>query len=646
MWLAFACVAEVPERSLPELEPAPGPSACPDPGPAPEAAAWSPTGAAYAGALSTIAGNVGVPVYVGSSLAGMWRLDALTDREFRGVALPDTTHTLGDLVVDPADPLRVYRSSGGTVHRSDDGGQSWEVSPFGSRERGAEFPGHVYGIGVPTGIPDRLYALLDTGVFGVSADAGVSWQARGLVPVEGEADTLVDYFRRFRIVAGATAADAILVHDGRTLFRSLDEGATWTAVLADVGRPEALARDPAAPDRVRLGAWTSDDGGATWSEGALDVELAAWSAALYTVGSDDVLTVTDTDGSRSVALPTEGTRAAVGFGQHVFVVDDSSIWHSADGGGSFARYEHSNIEKNLSVVEPDPSCPGVVWAGTRCDSGLYRSDDWGDTWQNVAAHGHYVMDIVFDPARPERVWLVNDDALLRSDDRGATWAHVWQAYHFHGFALDPEVPGRMLLGSVGSGDYADSTGQVYVSVDDGASFLPTGGLPPNAASAHSLAFVGGDVVFLGTYKAGDASHLSGQGIGLWRSADRGLTWARVDLDVADVARVTVANGVIWVATDRGVYSAADQGESWIRALEGTFRWVEFDGERGLALEGDGTVFVTEDGGGSWTVDHPASDPSDPWTLDNPLTRVALAPGGSIAWWARYGFGIDRRTFAP
>ncbi len=647
MWLVLACVAESPSsRGLPEVELPSVAELCPDPGAAPDPAGWSPTGPAYASALSTIATHGEAPLYVGSALAGIWRLDALSDAELSKVHVPNTTHTLGDLVVDPLDPLRVYRSSGGTVHRSDDGGESWVITPFGSRDVASEFPGHVYGIAVPTGLPDRVYALLDTGVFGVSADQGATWAARGLVPVDGGADALLDYYRRFRIVAGATAEDAILVHDGRTLFRSLDEGDSWTAVLVDVSRPEALARNPDAPNEVRLGAWTSDDGGATWSEGVMDVEVAAWGDAIYTVGSDDVLTITHADGSRALALPTLGTTAAMGVGEHLFAIDDSSIWHSADGGGSFTRYENSNIERNFAVVAPDPACAGVVWAGTRCDSGLYRSDDWGDTWQNVAANGHYVMDVVFDPARPERVWLVNDDLLMRSEDRGATWSDVWQAYHFHGFALDPGVPGRMLLGSVGSGDYADSKGEVYVSVDDGASFTPTTGLPENTASAHTLAFVGGDVVLLGTYKAGDLSHLYGVGIGLWRSTDRGLSWAPAALDAIDIARVTVAEGVSWIATERGLYSSGDTGETWVLGLEGIFRWVDFDGGRGLAVDGNGAVWLTENGGVSWTLDHAAADPPDRDTLDNPLARVALAPGGATAWWTRYGLGIDRRGFAP
>ena len=74
--------------------------------------------------------------------------------------------------------------------------------------------------------------------------------------------------------------------------------------------------------------------------------------------------------------------------------------------------------------------------------------------------------------------------------------------------------------------------------------------------------------------------------------------------------------------------------------------MDFDGGRGLAVDGNGAVWLTENGGVSWTLDHAAADPPDRDTLDNPLARVALAPGGATAWWTRYGLGIDRRGFAP
>lgn len=622
------------------------PFACPAAGAPPDPSAWVPTGAAPAGGLATLAASGRAPIYLGSSLSGVWRLDALDDPEWTPLPRGSTTHTLGDLVVDPADPHVLYRSAGGTLHRSDDAGETWLGTALGSRDAAAEFPGHVYGIGVPSAAPGVVYGLLDTGVFAASTDAGATWEARGYLPVDGGADPMVDYYRRFRIAPGRTAADSLVLHDGTNVYRSVDDGWSWTAVLADAASPAALARDPADPDEVRVGAWVSHDGGATWADSGLDAELAWWGDALYTV-ADEVLTLTTADGrSREVALPTTGTTAVVGLGDDLYVVDDASIWHSADGGAAWRRYEASNVEVDFSVVVPDAVCEGVVWAGTRCDSGLYRSTDWGASWAFVPAHGHYVMDVVPDPALPGRVWLVNDDMLMRSDDGGESWRHVWQQFHFHGFALDPEVPGRLLMGSVGSGDWADEAGTVYVSEDDGVTWRATTGLPANAASAHSLAFLEGDVVLLGTYKAGDASHLSGSGIGLWRSTDRGESWVAADLPALDIARVTQGGGAAWAATGAGLWRSTDAGVTWARVAEGNFRWVDVRGDHALALRDDGGVWRSDDGGDTWTLDREPVLPPDPLLLENPLARVAWAPWGDaeVAWATIYGRGVERRSW--
>ncbi len=616
---------------------------CPTPAARPDPHDWALTGEAAAGGLATLTLGADGPVYAGSALSGLWRLGALDDPEFLKLGGASTSHTLGDLVVDASDPTLLYRSAGGTLHRSDNAGDTWVVTTLGVRDDAAEFPGHVYGIGVVTGAPGVVYALLDTGVFAASADRGDTWEARGLLPVDGGADSMVDYYRRFRILGGATLGDPVLVHDGRNVYRSDDAGWSWTAVRADAGRPTTFARDPSDPDEVVVDGARSHDGGSTWTD-ADAVDLAWWGDALYTV-VDDVLTV---DGAEVYALPTLGTTGVVGAGAHVYAADDTHLWHSADGGVTWTWYAHSNVETNFSVVVPDPHCVGVVWAGTRCDSGVYRSVDWGTSWVRVPTHGHYVMDIVFDPAVPGTVWLVNDDMLMRSVDGGATWSSLWTEFHFHGFALDPEAPGRMLLGSVGSGDWADTQGQVYVSTDDGQTFAPTAGLPDNEASAHSLLFLPDDVVLLGTYKAGDASHLFGAGLGVWRSTDRGLTWAQTLLPSADVATVRAGPDATWAATGTGVFRTDDGGQTWALVLAGTHRWVDFAGDGGLALAIDGSVWRSQDAGDTWTLDRPPEDPPEGMVIENPLARVAWAPwaeADGVAWWTRYGAGIERKVWA-
>lgn len=620
-----------------------GATACPDPGSQPAATAWAASGVARAGGLSTLATNGSFPVYAGSALSGIWRLDAATDAEFAPLRVAQTTHTLGDLIVSPEDPLRIYRSAGGVLDYSVDGGDEWRITEFGSLDEAAAFPGHLYGVGLATASPGRVYGLLDTGVFGVSTDGGDEWEARGLIAVEGGADDFIDYYRRFRVAPGRDGTESILVHDGRNLWRSTDDGWTWQAVFADEGTPSGLARNPADPDDVRFVDKVSHDGGETWGDAGGSAQIVAWGDSLLTVDGAELTLTSPERGTQTVALPSAAVSAVGGVGPDLFALADTEIWHSADAGGSWSRYEHSNIEQNFSVAAVHPSCPGVVWVGTRCDSGVYRTEDWGSTWERVNTHGHYVMDIVFDPARAGRVWLVTDDMLMRSEDDGASWENVWQKYHFHGFALDPLQPGRLLVGSVGSGNFADTLGQIYVSTDDGESFVPTEGIPPNESSAHTFVFLDDDVALAGFYKAGDESHLSGEGIGLYRSTDRGLTWSLTGLPMLDVAHVTSGAGAAWAAGGGGVYRSFDLGITWEQVVGGTARWVDIEGEAALALLDNETIMMSTDGGDTWSPDRESDPPPSPLALENPLSRVVIAPGGEVAWWTRYGEGMERRV---
>lgn len=610
--------------------------ACPDPGPAPELSDWTLTGTAPTTGFATLATSGEYPIYLGSTLSGIWYLAAPDQPEWvAGNSLP-TTHTVGDLVVSPNDSARMYRSAGGRVARTDDGALSWRQLPFGERGTGSAFDGHTYGIAVPWGEPETVYAVLDTGVFGVSYDLGETWEARGRIDIDGPDPTRLDYFGRIRIAAGASGTDPILVHDGAYIWRSSDEGASWSAVAENAGNPDALVRDPSNFDVVLApGGLISVDAGANWEESTLgNVERAFWGEQLW-VFADGTLTVGDGVEQAARSSPAAELSALAEIGDDVWAADSNHVWHSADGGLRWSEYTGSLFEKNFVVVRPHPVCPGVVWAGTRCDGGVYRSANWGQNWEHVDIDGHYVMDVVFDPSDPATIWLVNDDELLVSRDDGATWSVVWQAYHFHGIDFDPEQAGRMLLGSVGSGNYADTSGNIYLSEDYGATWAMTTGIPQNASSAHAFRYLGGGIVLAGFYLGGGEGHPNGQGIGLFRSVDSGKTWVDTMFPHSDVATIAYTGAIVWVAAGDGVYRSDDQGISWEKVLEGRSFWVDFEGATGFAVFENSEVYRTEDGGNTWAQSHIFE--AD--ILLNTLERIEIAPGREMVWWTRYNRGI-------
>ncbi|MCA8925691.1 MAG: hypothetical protein KDD82_28035 [Planctomycetes bacterium] len=164
----------------------------------------------------------------------------------------------------------LFAGSGAGLHRSRDGGQSWEDLSDG-------LPGEfqAFALSVLPGPGERVVAVDFSGAVFCSEDAGATWTrgagARGL--------------------PAALAADAnralLLTDEG--LFQSADGGRSWQQLADCAGVPgyAAIALSPADPAQILVVAKLPDgssqvlrsvDRGATWapvpgSEGAQDVEV-------------------------------------------------------------------------------------------------------------------------------------------------------------------------------------------------------------------------------------------------------------------------------------------------------------------------------------------------------------------------------------
>lgn len=151
-----------------------------------------------------------------------------------------------ELTVSPADPAVLYaRAADGTIHRSDDGAESW--SAVGTA------PGGVQGLAAGGGSPDELWAATATGLRR-STDAGANWTNASF---------------RFRAVWDVTApgGDLLYAAAGHAVYRSVDGGASWQA-QGNVGARRLHAL-PAIPAWLLAGGsgqslTLSQQGGAAW----------------------------------------------------------------------------------------------------------------------------------------------------------------------------------------------------------------------------------------------------------------------------------------------------------------------------------------------------------------------------------------------
>jgi photosystem II stability/assembly factor-like uncharacterized protein len=290
-----------------------------------------------------------------------------------------------------------------------------------------------------------------------SDDGGRTWLHLGLRDGQQIAALAVDPRRAERLFA-AVLGHPYGANEERGLYRSQDGGATWKRVLcrdADTGAV-AVAIDPSQPDTVYASLWAARQ--APWENGAwqgpgsglfksndggdtwrpLTQGLPDFSQGLGRIGFD----VSRSDPGRLYAM--------------VDARDLSGVYRSDDAGESWRRV---NAERRLASrgndfaeVRVHPRDPSIVFVG---DTSVYRSDDGGATFRCIkgAPGGDDYHTIWIDPANPDVILLASDQGAVVSVNGGATWSSWYNqpTAQFYHVITDDRVPYRVYGGQQESG---------------------------------------------------------------------------------------------------------------------------------------------------------------------------------------------------
>ncbi len=253
------------------------------------------------------------------------------------------------------------------------------------------------------------------------------------------------------------------VSRGDGVYKSTDRGRTWQhkglAATQNIGE---LQIHPTNPDIVYVaalghvwgenperGLYRSTDGGDTWKL---------------------ILHKSSKAGAIDVRLDPNNPRIVYcaiwesGRGPYFMSSggNDSGIWRSFDGGDTWEEISHNKgLPQGILgkvTLAPTPTQRGRVYAIVEAeDGGVFRSEDYGDSWvkgsddRNLRQRAWYYHHIYADPGDADTVWILNVE-MWKSIDAGKSFQQV-SAPHGdnHDLWIDPANPQRMILGNDGGG---------------------------------------------------------------------------------------------------------------------------------------------------------------------------------------------------
>ncbi|MBN2173856.1 MAG: hypothetical protein JW731_06980 [Bacteroidales bacterium] len=250
---------------------------------------------------------------------------------------------------------------------------------------------------------------------------------------------------------------------GDGIYKSEDGGATWKNmglkesqhISKVIVHPEnsdviwVAAQGPLWNKGGERGFYKSADGGKTWKKTLGDDEWVGVTDIVYDPRNPELIYAATWQRHRNVA-------SYIGGGP------GSGIHRSTDGGETWENLKTGLPESNMGKIGLAISSqnPDVLYAAIELDrrsGGLYRSDNRGASWKKMseavsgATGPHYYQELYASPHRFDRIYLM-DVRVQVSEDGGKTFKHLKEKNKHsdnHVLAFRKDEPDYLLLGTDG-----------------------------------------------------------------------------------------------------------------------------------------------------------------------------------------------------
>lgn len=316
--------------------------------------------------------------------------------------------------------------------------------------------------GVP-GHPDTFYFGAVGGGVWKSENAGRTWTPIfDTQPIASIGAIAVAPSNTDTVYVGTGEADMrSQISFGNGMYKSTDGGKTWTHIgLENTRQIGRILVDPhdaniifvaalghaygANPER---GVYRSRDGGNTWQ--------------LVLHKSDDIGAIDlafDTQKSATIYAALWNSRRPPWSIYPPSYGPGSGLYKSTDGGDNWQQLRNGLPSKRVGRIgiAVAPSNASIVYAIVDAtEGGIYRSDDGGASWHKMSeqkriwGRGWYFCNVVVDPKDAETLYVSNT-SVYRSTDGGKTWTAIKGAPggdDYHQLWIYPADPKRMILAS-------------------------------------------------------------------------------------------------------------------------------------------------------------------------------------------------------
>jgi photosystem II stability/assembly factor-like uncharacterized protein len=565
------------------------------------------------------------------------------------------------LAIDPVTPTTVFASVSDPyayvrgLFKSTDGGASW--TPLSNGIGGT----YVRILLIDSGNPTTIYAgTWDQGVL-KSVDGGANWLAMnlGLPSIPSIHALAADPFDRGILYAGVNVMRVddqgpivgyLLTPGG--LFKSTNGGAEWSPTNLQDLWITSLAVDPANPAILYAGTWgsgvqKSPDGGTSWTESGLRWEKGVVHAMAIHPATPSI----------------------------IYAATDRGVFHSIDGGISWADTNNGLAITSINSLSIDSTTGETIVAGTggrgglmseRQSGSIFKSSDNGTSWIDIGRELaiYDVWDVAIDPKDPNIFHAATDAGVFKSTNGGINWLPIRERdsdYCESTFlAIDPLTPSTVFSGSqflyrsVDGGRewtrlrtglpeagclqcieinpantdviYAGSSNGVYKSVDGGENWTEMGsGVIQAPVRSLSISPISPNTL----YAAGE---------GFFKSVDGGTSWVKTDWGLSRVNSINavvtdpVTAGIVYAATDRGVFMSSTGGQSW-SAINTGLTSLRISS---LAVDPTGAVIhAGSDGDGVFSLQLEPKPSSPELEINLYLNHKALWPGDTL----QIGLGV-------